>query len=256
MAVDPVADGGQLPRTLEDAIASGEVLRPDGSRVPLRANVDESDAERLYALVRRLQPNASIEIGLAHGISTMAIAQALEDNRRGVHHVVDPFQSAAWDQIGLANLRRAGLDGRIRFYEAFPERVVPDMPSVEFAFIDGSHLFDLTLLDFVLIDKRLEVGGVIGFDDLYISSLQKVLRYILANRHYRIYEHVPSRPTSGRWRRRNRISRVARRVPRAERIFRPEVLRLSEDLGIPRTSLVFIEKTGIDDRQWDFHQQF
>ena len=110
------------------------------------------------------------------------------------------------------------------------------------------------MVDFVLIDKRLEVGGVIGFHDLWMNALQKLLRYILANRAYRVYEDQPRQrsPKPNRV----RASRIARRVPNAERIFRPEVLPLSDDLGIPRTSLVFIEKLSDDDRTPDFHRAF
>ncbi len=220
-----------LPTVLTEAIASGEVSRPDGTRTPLLANVSIAQAQRLYDLVRALQPEVTIEIGLAHGISAMAIVQALHDNGRGVHHVVDPFQGSSWDGIGLANLERAGLAGRVRFSEAFAEEVVPALPRAGFAFIDASHLFDLTLVEFVLVDKRLEVGGVIGFHDLWMVSLQKVARYVLTNRHYRIREDVPPPvETTDRWRRKQRLSKLAGRVPRAERIFRPEVLRLPSRL--------------------------
>src|SRR5438093_4981077 len=129
-------------------------------------------------------------------MSALAIAQALVHNGRGVHHVIDPYEHLKWDGVGLANLERANLEDRVRYYDAFPEEVIPTMPRIEFAFMDGSHLFDLVLLDFVLVDKRLEVGGVIGVHDLWLPSIQKVLRYILANRHYRVYVDRPSHPKS------------------------------------------------------------
>jgi methyltransferase family protein len=204
-----------LPAVVTDALASGDALRPDGTVTPLRANVTERDAQRLYDLVRTIRPCVTVELGLGQGISALAIAQALTDNGRGVHHVIDPYEHAKWDDVGLANIRRANLDERITFYDVFPEHVIPTMPRVEFAFMDGSHLFDLVLLDFVLVDKQLEVGGVIGVHDLWMRSIQKVLRYILANRHYRIYDDVPSRPKSEPSPRTKRLSRLAHRVPRA-----------------------------------------
>jgi predicted O-methyltransferase YrrM len=171
-----------LPRLLTDAIASGEVARPDGTLRPLVGNVSRDEARRIYEVVRALKPEVSVEIGLAHGVSALAIAQAMHDNDRGVHHVIDPYQSSRWEGVGVANLRRAGLIDRTRVHEAFSEEVLPAIPSVDFAFIDGSHLFDHALVDFVLVDRRLAVGGVIGFHDLWMPSLQKVLRYVLTNR--------------------------------------------------------------------------
>jgi Methyltransferase domain len=201
-----------LPAVLTDAVASGKSVRPDGTSARLTQNVTIEDAERLYDVVRTLQPEATVEIGLAHGISALAITQALDDNGRGMHHVIDPFQSSKWEGIGLANLARAHLDRRVRYYEAFPEEVLPTMPGISFGFIDSSHLFDLTLVDFVLVDKRLEIGGLIGFHDPWMPSQQKVLRYILANRNYRVHEDVPSRTMPDRPRR-AWPSRLARRVP-------------------------------------------
>ena len=250
-----LCSAAMLPALLMDAIASGEVHRPDGTPTPLLGNVTEQQAQRLYDVVRTLRPEATIEIGLAHGISTLAIAQALHDNGHGVHHVVDPYQSAQWEGIGVANLERAGLDDRVRFTEAFPEEAIPTFPPAGFAFIDASHLFDLTLVDFVLVDKRLAIGGVIGFHDMWMASLRKAARYILANRSYRIYDDVPPRAESAGWQRKRAWSELARRAPRADRIFRPEVLQLLPDLGV-RDSMIFIEKTGDDDRDWRFHQQF
>lgn len=244
-----------LPTVLREAIESDEVVRADGTRTPLLGNVTEEQAQRLYDLVRRLRPDVTIEIGLAHGISALAITQALDDNGTGVHYVLDPYQSTYWENIGLANLERAGLSDRVRFYAAFPEDVVPGFPPADFAFIDASHLFDTTILEFVLVDKRLHVGGVIGFHDLWMASLSKALRYILTNRSYRIHEDVPPRQERTAWRRRRAVSMLARRVPRADRIFRPEVLLLRPDLGI-RDTMIFIEKTADDDRDWEFHQPF
>lgn len=245
-----------MPAVLTDAIASGEVLRPDGTPTELLGNVSAAQAQRLYDLVRRLRPESTIEIGLAHGISALAIAQALRDNGRGIHHVVDPFQREQWDGIGVANLERAGLSDIVRVVEAFPEVAVPTFPRSDFAFIDASHQFDLTLVDFVLVDRRLRVGGLIGFHDMWMPSLRKVLRYILANRSYRAYADVPPAPGSDARARTRRWSAIARRVPHAERIFRPEVLELLPDLGIRDRGMVFIEKLGEDDRDWRYHRDF
>jgi predicted O-methyltransferase YrrM len=245
-----------LPTVLEDAFASGEVLRADGSKTPLHSNVSREEAMRLYNLIRTLDPEVTVEIGLAQGISTLAIAQALLRNGSGGrHYVVDPFQHTDWDGVGLASLDRAGLRDHVEFYEAFPEDAVPGFPTAGFAFIDASHLFDLTILDFVLVDKRLKVGGLIGFHDLWMGSLRKVLRYILANRSYRLHHDVAPGPLSASQRRKAQIGALARRVPHADRVFRPEVLWPATELGI-REGMAFIQKTGGDERRWQFHREF
>jgi hypothetical protein len=251
-----------LPSVLKDSFATGEVIRADGTRIPLFGNVSGEEATRLYDVVRARKPGATIEIGLAQGISALAITQALSDNGSGaLHHVVDPFQSTEWEGVGIANLDRAGLLEHVRFHEAFPEDAVPTFPTADFAFIDASHLFDLTLLDFVLVDKRLTVGGLIGFHDLWMESLQKVLRYILTNRSYRIYNDVapkplarPSTRSKARSTAKSQIIALARRTGR-DRHLSPEWLQPNADLGLGR-GMTFVEKTGQDERDWRFHAEF
>jgi predicted O-methyltransferase YrrM len=246
-----------LPAVLREALATGEVRRADGTTTALHSSVTGDEAERLYNVVRARDPRASIEIGLAQGISALAITQALHDNGSGaLHYIVDPFQTSHWDGVGLENLGRAGLLDQVRFHESFPEEVVPQLPAAGFAFIDGAHLFDLTMLDFVLVDKRLDVGGVIGFHDLWMASLRDVLRFILTNRGYQVLHDVPRRSVTTRAKLKERISAVARLVPRADRVLNPRVLCPSGELGVPGLNLVFIEKTRVDDRDWNFHTEF
>jgi predicted O-methyltransferase YrrM len=237
-----------------EAYRTGEVRQHDGTTVAMFSNVQLEEAERLYSLVSGIRPALSVEIGLAQGLSAMAIAQAVADNGVGMHHVVDPLQRD-FGYAGVANIERAGLAHVVEVHEAYPETVVPSLPVVQFAFIDGSHLFDLTIVDFVLIDKRLDVGGIVGLHDLWMPSLQKLLRYVLANRHYEVYEDVPPPPSSSAQRRRERVAKVARRVPRAEQLFRPEVLDPGPELGDER-SMVFLRKLADDDRIWTNHSTF
>ena len=58
--------------------------------------------------------------------------------------------------------------------------------NVDFAFIDGWHTFDYTLVDFFLIDKILNNGGIVAFHDGYGRSKQKVFRFLETHRNYEI----------------------------------------------------------------------
>jgi hypothetical protein len=57
---------------------------------------------------------------------------------------------------------------------------------LDFAFVDGWHTFDYTLIDFFLIDKMLRPGGMVAFHDMYALSKQKVLGFVLSHRKYKI----------------------------------------------------------------------
>lgn len=237
-----------LPKILRQAFADKQVFTPAGAKTPMHSNVSEDECLRLYETVRALRPSVSMEVGFAQGISTLAILQAMKDNGAGLHHVIDPYQHR-FENCGLAMVEKAGLGGQFQFHHKFAEEVIPSLPALQFAFIDGSHLFDLTLAEFVLVDKRLDIGGVVGFHDLWMPSLQKLTRYILQNRAYEIYDDDGT-PTGEP----GFLSRVAKLLPGHKRIFSPEFLKPWASLNLE--NMVLLRKTADDTRKWDEHHPF
>lgn len=246
---------------LRSALAEGRVWDASGARVPLHSNVSPEEACLLYDVVRTLKPERTLEIGFCQGISALAILQALEDNGQGRHHVVDPFQRG-YGHAGVEMVRRAGLEARLCFDEAFPEEVVPAMaPGFGFAFIDASHLFDLTLLDFILVQKKLAPDAVVGLHDLWMPSLQKVWRYLTSNRgcvpcdaEFRRPEDAPAGRLRGRTRLKIGVGHLVAALPGASRVFSPEFLNPWETLGVP--NLALLRTGGTDQREWTFHRAF
>jgi predicted O-methyltransferase YrrM len=175
---------------LADIFATSSVTDDGGSRVRLHGNISLAHANALYRTVRGLDPTTVIEVGMAYGIATLAIASALEEAANGGELIsIDPHQSRHWRNIGVLNLQRARLDGHHRLIErvdylALPE-LVADRRTIEFAYIDGWHTFDYTLLDFFYIDRMLAPGGVVAFNDCALPSVRRVTRFITAHRRYR-----------------------------------------------------------------------
>jgi hypothetical protein len=62
--------------------------------------------------------------------------------------------------------------------------------SLDCVFIDGWHTFDYTLIDFFLADKMLKPGGYVAFHDCNGRAKQKVIRFILTHRKYKIDEQL------------------------------------------------------------------
>ncbi len=169
---------------------------------------------------------------------------------------MDPFQ-AQFGECGLEMVRRAGLNHRMTFHRKFAEEVIPSLPEVGFAFIDASHLFDLTLCEFVLTDKRLSVGGVVAFHDMWMPAQQAFIRYVLSNRKYRVFRPAKAAP-QGKGPRPSAVKELLRsmasKLPGAQRIFAREFLTpwSKFELG----NLVFLQKEASDERDWQFHQPF
>lgn len=240
-----------------DALATGQVFNSQGQKVPLTANISIEEAETLYRVVRKVKPTVSAEVGFAQGISALAILKALADNGAGMHHIMDPFEEK-YEDAGLAMTARAGLDSRLQFHRKFAEEVIPALPRLQFAFIDSSHLFDLTIQEFVMVDKKLEVGGMLAFHDMWMGSLQKFLRYVLSNRAYRLVRSfdtpLPQHRLTVKRRIKRALLKLAHSVPYKDKIFREEILRPWNSLMI--SNLVVIQKTADDNREWTFHTPF
>lgn len=147
-------------------------------------------ADLLSEICRTLRPAATLEVGMASGISTLTIlAETLAcESLRGPHVVMDPFQSSAWDNAALLSLRRLGIESLVEFHEepsaAVLARLVAQRRTFDFAFIDGSHRFDFVFLDFRLIHDLLRPGGVVVFDDTWMDPVYLVGRYAETNLGY------------------------------------------------------------------------
>ncbi len=240
----PVAD--ELFRTRS-------VVGRSGRPIPLDVFIPQLEGELLYSLVRHLRPAASLEIGLANGVSAVYIAQALHDNGAGTHLAIDPFQSTDWEDAGLVTLRRAGLAAHVALDPRPSHWVLPDLEQagrrVQFAFVDGNHLFDYVMADFLGLDRILDIGGLIAFDDSDWPAILRVIRFALTNRAYEVFEvgaavePPPTRP--GRARR--GLAALARRVPALRRVVRHDLAWPADALGI-RGRFVVLRKTADDPR--------
>ena len=237
------------------AISEGKVVDDKGESIPLSSSISLNEASTLYNLIRHTAPASTAEIGFAQGISTLAILQAQEHNNGGYHYVVDPFQGS-WRNAGVAMVDRAKLSHRMTLYETFPEEVFPSLPHLDFVFIDSSHLFDLTMLEFVLADKRLRVGGIIGFHDTWMRSIKKVLSYILMNRAYRPLTVSERCNWSKLQKVTSFVSSVVSHLPYNEKVFSSRIVAPFHTLGLDPGNLVFVQKQDNDNRDWDFHAEF
>ena len=234
---------------LKDILATGTVKK-DGRSIDIQdVSVTLDTGLQLYAFLRKERPARTIEIGLAYGLSALFICQAHRDNGGEGHHTaIDPSESSHWKNVGLSNIERAGFENTFRFFEARSDEALPklreDGERFDFAFVDGSHLFDNAFIDFFYLDKMLDVGGCIAFDDLWMPAVRKVASFALRNKDYRLVRLGRSR--APRWKQALRIGRRFAQNP------------LGPDLALKLvpTNVGVLRKIAEKSRPWNYHCPF
>ncbi|TMA55352.1 MAG: class I SAM-dependent methyltransferase [Deltaproteobacteria bacterium] len=140
----------------------------------------------LFQLVRDRRPDVTLEIGFAYGLSTLFIAEALRQNGRGRHVVIDPNEHRRFDGLGLRHLEEAGLAEIVTFLEEPAELCLPRLAEqnlrVDLAFNDSDHLFDHVVTEFVLLGFLLPKGALLVFDDASLPGVGRACDFIAANR--------------------------------------------------------------------------
>ena len=161
-----------------------------GKKRALSAEVSAEVGDFVANIIRELKPKVSLEVGLAYGISALYICDALSEVGAKKHYLIDPNQTAEWDSIGIENLRAAGYGGLVELREQMSHVALPTLlgegVKLDFAFIDGWHVFDQVLVDFFYIDKMLRDGGIVAFDDANWPGVRKAIRFIVKNCQYGI----------------------------------------------------------------------
>jgi predicted O-methyltransferase YrrM len=154
--------------------------------IDTQTGIRMEDGLQIYELVRNLKPQRTLEIGFAHGVSTLYFLAALRANGSGVHVAVDPYEIQLWKGIGLMKVKEVKMEDSFQFIS---ERSHPAMTKLgdkgltfDVMFIDGSHLYDTAFADFVLADALCLKGGYILLHDTWMGSIQRIISFIEKNR--------------------------------------------------------------------------
>jgi predicted O-methyltransferase YrrM len=159
-----------------------------GKKVCFRPALSETLLNAIYRTVRKLQPQVCLQIGLAQGLSALAICSAIRENGQGKLISIDPFQAKEFQGAGIKCLELAGLADRHELVEEVDYLALPSLLQnglrTDFVYIDGWHTFDHVLLDFFYCDKMLPAGGVVALNDCGWRAVHKSLSFVKSHRHY------------------------------------------------------------------------
>jgi predicted O-methyltransferase YrrM len=233
--------------------AARELRFADRPARPMDVYIPQEQGDLLYSICREVRPAFTIEVGMANGLSTAFIARALADNGLGTHIAIDPYQRTDWQSSGLDLLRTLGLQSLVRLVELPSHQALPMLERegvvADLVFIDGAHLFDFVMTDFLCSDRLLRTGGLVAFDDSDWPAVRSVLRFAITNRHYEVAfpeiviepeRHRPSKSAAA-------LRAFARWVPRLGEKLAPDFRRPDHELGLSGRCVV-LRKLAADDR--------
>lgn len=188
--------------TLEQMLSERKTFDVNGKERLVTGGISKHQAYFLMDIIKTRKLRKCVETGVAYGVSSVAICQALSElEKNGLeckHWGIDPCQHSEFNGSAIAALRSCGLDHLFELLEGpshimLPKLVEQDV-KVDMVFIDGWHTFDYTLIDVFLADKLLKPGGLLIIHDMQMRSKQKVVRYLYSHRKYRRIAGSPMRP--------------------------------------------------------------
>lgn len=153
------------------------------------SSIPKKQAEFIYSFLKDKNIKKTLEVGFCFGCSTAYIMSAT----LSPHYVIDPNQAGQWKNSGIKNIKALKLDKYLRFENDFSHNALPKLLKkgikIDFAFIDGMHLFDYIMVDFFYIDLLLNNNGYVLFHDKWMRSTQMVAEWIKTNKtNYRLVE--------------------------------------------------------------------
>ena len=174
-----------IERLMSDGTAISRLDNSVHNLFPI--GISSAEGESLRDWVSRENPIQSIEIGLAYGISALYICEGLllTGNEPKRHVVVDPYQSTGFKDCGLQFLADAGVMDLIEHHSKPSEIVLPQFlvegQRFDFAFVEGSHLFDAVILDLIYLGRLVKPSGVVFVDDYQLPAIVKAASFCLKN---------------------------------------------------------------------------
>lgn len=243
-------------------------LIENGERTYKKTGIPTLEGEFLFSQIQKYGYTNTLEIGCAEGISSLYICEALSLAENPSHTILDPYQQTQWKGVGVHHLRQRGFDF-FTLIEKPSEIALPELlqkgRTLDFAFIDGWHTFDHTLLDFFYLNRMIRVGGMIVFDDVRYPAVSKVLRYAAQYPGYRIVDDPTALQRAGK-----KMRLLQRGLQAAAQMSKicPAFLRpLVFDAGLRTRHPVFnvllrrprwlaLYKTADDNRNFDWFEDF
>ena len=169
-------------------LSSSELQGRTGRKISTRGFSTLNNLWVLKCLFSEIKPSQTLEVGMALGASATLFSSLHRKHNpqaAGAHHAIDPFQTEHYDNCTPRFLEENNLGDVTVLHEKLSSLVLPSLAERGLKFgliyIDGSHLFENTFIDFYYSAMLCEIGGLIALDDCRDSHGLKVVRFVRTN---------------------------------------------------------------------------
>ena len=181
---------------LEDLESAG--IRPGPASFKAWNDGDAGLTRAIWCLVRHLKPTNVVETGVAHGVTSRFILEALERNGHGHLWSIDlPPRERVWhEQIGIAV--RARLRNRWSYTKGSSRRRLPGLLSrlgqIDVFIHDSLHSRRNVLFELEQAWPVVRPGGAIVVDDIDVNTGFDIFTQAVSSDQFMICEAEPAHP--------------------------------------------------------------
>lgn len=163
----------------------------DGVFHKLNSNISPLESLFINNLIKFYKPKKVLEIGMAHGMSSMIILNALNKyntDENKILYSVDPFQDTQWFNIGLNNITQVLKtlnNNKIKHkwvkklsddaFEQFSDEMF------DMILIDGAHDEPTVIRDINNTKRVLKTNGIMILDDVLHKGVKAAMKKVLDN---------------------------------------------------------------------------
>lgn len=239
---------------LEEVFVTRKFVNSNGQTIEIHSETPRDQCHFLQKIIEDNRFSKTLEVGLAYGLSTLAICESVA-KFSGTHTAFDPAENSYWGGNGVELVNQAGYGHVLNFQEktsvaGFAE-LLAQGKQYDFAYVDTAKLFDWILVDFYFIARLLRIGGIVVFDDVDFPGIRKVMRFIAQLDHFKVYAAHPKNEEM----KEGKLPKLLNRWSRSSYLIKEEYKQTDYSLGINARCVAF-QKTDEDRRRWDWHKPF
>ena len=177
------------------------------------------------------------------------------------HLVIEP-DTTSYGTAAMYNIEKEGLSKYMDIRNDYSDKILATLflenQRIQYAYVDTTKQFDVVLQDFYMINKILDVGGVIIFDDCGGGwpGIQRVARFINTLPHYKVLAgHGKSNPSF-----RNKCFQalgffLVKLIPYKKILYPTISFKSDRELVLDFNCIAF-QKVTEDNRNWNWDKTF